>query len=70
MTIKNYLLLYSRIEKLKFSKSAPKWLTHYSLDFNVSIEVIRRTILIKCDSVKVDDNLYAVKCSKPNHNKD
>ena len=52
--------------KAKFSKSAPKWLTHYSLDFNVSIEVIRRTILIKCGSVKVDDNLYQLSVQKPN----
>ena len=44
--------------KATFSKGAPKWLTQYSLDFNISIEIVRRTILIKCDSVKIDDELY------------
>ena len=44
--------------KATFSKSAPKWLTQYSIDFNVSIEVVRRTILIKCDNVKIDNELY------------
>lgn len=45
-------------EFVSLSKLKQKWLKSYKFDFNVVIEIINSTILIKAETVEVDEKQY------------
>ena len=55
-------------EKVKFSHKTPKWLSGYKFEFNVVIEVVYSAIILKCDSLMVDDILFLIDDNNSNGN--
>lgn len=48
-------------EKATFSRIAPKWVAEQAHNFNVSIEAVRKTVLLKCDKMRIDNRIYSLK---------